>query len=127
METGINTQGTPQIGWLQQGNDWYFLAPSGEMVSGGIEVDGKIYYLGAPESGKMETGQAETRQRRQAETRQRRQAETRQRRQAETRQRRQADPRNRIQAEPQRLEAKKPQWRPQMTNKQQRIKKCYMC
>lgn len=52
----LNAQGTPQIGWLQQGNDWYFLAPSGEMVSGVIEVDGKIYYLGAPESGKMETG-----------------------------------------------------------------------
>ena len=31
----LNAQGTPQIGWLQQGND---------------------YYLGAPESGKMETG-----------------------------------------------------------------------
>lgn len=45
-------------GWLKDDSsgDWYYLSPNGDMVSGVMELDGRIYYLGSPDSGRMETG-----------------------------------------------------------------------
>ena len=53
----FNADGIMEIGWMEDENgDWYFLSPDGSMASGVVRVNGKVYYLGTPDSGKMEIG-----------------------------------------------------------------------
>ena len=39
-------------GWLQQGDDWYYLNSEGHMATGWLKSNGKWYYMD-PASGKM--------------------------------------------------------------------------
>ena len=50
----FKTNNDSMSGWLELGEDWYYLANSGEMETGWIKESGKWYYLA--NSGEMETG-----------------------------------------------------------------------